>query len=108
MIQNEDIEQVRDILTDTSITHIAVRADRALKKLDELLQQQSPVIATADCPHDVAELFLNRFNEVRKAVNTRDMSYAQFPRIGTEAMIELVTRREVLQWVLEMLNITEK
>jgi hypothetical protein len=108
MIQNKDIEQVRDILTDTSIIHIAVRADRALKKLDELLQQQSPVIATADCPHDVAELFLNEFHRVHGAVKRRDWSEAQFPRIGDEAVIELVTRREVLQWVLEILNITEK
>jgi hypothetical protein len=64
-------------------------------------------IQSADCPHDVAELFLKEFNRVRKAINTRDLSEAQFPRVGDEAMIELVTRRDLMQWVLEMLNVNE-
>jgi hypothetical protein len=57
-------------------------------------------VILADCPTDVAELFLKEFN-------TRDLSEAQFPRVGAEAMIELVTRRDLMQWVLEMLNVDE-
>jgi hypothetical protein len=61
----------------------------------------------ADCPTDVAELFLKEFNRVNTAIKKNDMSEAQFPRIGIEAAIELHTRRDMMQWVLEMLNIQE-
>jgi hypothetical protein len=64
-------------------------------------------VILADCPTDVAELFVKEFNRVNKAINTRDLSEAQFPRVGAEAMIELVTRRDLMQWVLEMLNVDE-
>lgn len=62
---------------------------------------------TADCPQEIVDLFQKEYRRVNKAINTRDLSEAQFPRVGVEAMIELVTRRDVMQWVLEMLNACE-
>lgn len=59
----------------------------------------------ADCPAEVADLFRKEFNRVSTAIKNNDMSQAQFPRVGDEARIELHTRRDVMQWVLEMLNV---
>jgi hypothetical protein len=99
MIHPKELEGIRDSLLDSNVTHVAIRVNDVLNKIDAILAENERF--------DVAKLFVDRFNEVNKAVNTRDLSAAQFPRVGAEAMIELVTRRETLQWVLEMLNISE-
>ena len=57
---------------------------------------------------DFKELLLNHFNDTVKAVKEGDLSKAQFPRIGEVAMVELQTRADVLQWVIEMLPETQQ
>lgn len=48
-------------------------------------------------------LFEQRLAEVTGALSRGDLSVATFPRVGTEARIELSSRQAELQWVLEML-----
>lgn len=60
-----------------------------------------------DCTKEVAEIFVKRFNELNLAVNNDDLSEASFPLLGDEARIELVSKRDTLMWVLEMLNISD-
>lgn len=62
---------------------------------------------TADCPQEIVDLFQKEYRRVDKAIRTGDYSEAQFPRVGAEAAVELHTRRDVMQWVLEMLNACE-
>lgn len=49
------------------------------------------------------QLIETRLREVSKAVTENDLSQAQFPRTGETALIELLTRRDVLTWVIEMM-----
>ena len=58
-----------------------------------------------DCSDWVAGVFKKEYERVANAIKNKDLSEATFPRVGEEAVIELITRREVMQWVLEMLNI---
>jgi hypothetical protein len=62
---------------------------------------------TPDCPPDIVALFQKEYRRVDTAIKKGDMSEAQMPRVGIEAAIELHTRRDVMQWVLEMLNACE-
>lgn len=61
-----------------------------------------------DCTQESADILLKRFNELTKAVREDNLSEASFPLVGDEARIELVSKRDTLQWVLEMLNIREE
>lgn len=45
--------------------------------------------------------------DLDRALRRGDLSKAQFPRTGAEAQIELATRRDTLQWVLEMIPIPD-
>ena len=57
---------------------------------------------------DLRNLFLTHFEEASKAYLDRDLSKAAFGRTGEAAMVELETRSQTLQWVLEMMNIPGK
>lgn len=57
---------------------------------------------------DFAHLVLSQFEKAKTAYLGRDLSQAQFPRTGEEAMIELEVRAETLQWVVEMAGLTGK
>lgn len=50
------------------------------------------------------ELFESRLREITEALVKGDLSLTQFPRTGSEAYIELKTKQETLQWVLEMMS----
>ncbi len=52
---------------------------------------------------EAVHLFEKRFAELVTALKNNDLSLAQFPRVGNLARLELVTRQETIQWVLEML-----
>lgn len=58
-----------------------------------------------DCSQENANLFLKRFTELSTAFKNQDPSYATFPRLGTDAMIEIQSKMETMVWVLDMLNI---
>ncbi len=49
------------------------------------------------------DLFEKRLSEVTGALSRGDLSGATFPRVGSEARVELSARQAELQWVLEML-----
>lgn len=48
-------------------------------------------------------LFEQRLTEITSALSRGDLSGATFPRVGSEARIELSARQAELQWILEML-----
>ena len=52
---------------------------------------------------DFRNLLMARFADSKAAVDEGNVGKAQFPRAGSEAMIELTTRMETLNWVIEML-----
>ena len=62
----------------------------------------------ADCTKESADILLKRFHQLTKAVAEDNLSEASFPLVGDEARIELISKRDTLQWVLEMLNIQEE
>ncbi|MDF2461949.1 MAG: hypothetical protein K0Q43_184 [Ramlibacter sp.] len=63
-------------------------------------QEQLRLIARAA---EALTLFEAQFKKLNHALHTGDLSLATFPRTGTDALIELTSRRAELQWVLEML-----
>jgi len=52
--------------------------------------------------HWSKDLFEKELAKFRDALNSDDLSVAQFPRVGDDARVELDTRVNVLNWVLEM------
>ena len=50
------------------------------------------------------QLFESKFNQLVAEFNSGDLSSALFPRIGSDAVIEITTRISTLQWVLEMIG----
>lgn len=60
-----------------------------------------------DCAKEASDILVARFNQLQKAVENDDLSQASFPLLGDEARIELVSKRDTLMWVLEMLNISD-
>lgn len=60
-----------------------------------------------DCTKEASDILVARFNKLKKAVEDDDLSQASFPLLGDEARIELLSKRDTLMWVLEMLNISD-
>lgn len=60
-----------------------------------------------DCSPENVALFQKEYRRVNNAIKNNHLNEAQFPRLGNDALIELHTRRDVMQWVLEMLNACE-
>lgn len=50
-------------------------------------------------------LIESRFQEYKTAFVNSDWSLATFPRTGEAAFIEILTKIETLQWVLEMCTV---
>lgn len=61
-----------------------------------------------DCEKEVADILLARFNELQLAVKEDDLSKASFPLTGEFARLELLSKRDTMMWVLEMLNISDE
>jgi hypothetical protein len=71
--------------------------------IGELLAQDTSAVDKKARYDEAHSLFEKVHGEVQKAIQQGDLSGAQFPRFGHEAMIELTTRQSQMQWVLEML-----
>ncbi len=100
-----------ELLGDTSSAdraHDPVAADRQMEVAKQLLKDiraprqalSQPILADFKRAHD---LFEAQFAGLNGALSRGDLSLAQFPRVGTEAQIELTARQSQLQWVLEIL-----
>ena len=61
-----------------------------------------------DCTKESADILLKRFHQLTKAVAEDNLPEASFPLTGEYARLELISKRDTLQWVLEMLNIREE
>lgn len=61
-----------------------------------------------DCTQESADILLKRFKDLTEAVRTDNLPEASFPLTGNAARLELISKRDTLQWVLEMLNIQEE
>lgn len=61
-----------------------------------------------DCTKEVAEIFIARFKQLDLAVKEDDLSKASFPLTGEFARLELLSKRDTIMWVLEMLNISDE
>lgn len=70
----------------------------------EAAKKQSYFVVDGDLPN----LLLKAFEKASQAYLNRDMSEATFGRVGEAAMVELETRSQTLQWVLEMMNVPGK
>ena len=53
-------------------------------------------------PAQAKELFEKRFAKLIEALRTGDLSEASFPLVGDEARLQLQSKVDTLQWVLEM------
>lgn len=54
---------------------------------------------------DLAHLMLDQFEKAAKAYAKQDLSAAQFLRTGEAALVEIQTRAETMQWVVEMMSL---
>ena len=65
--------------------------------------ETKPAVGLAEQLLQAHKLLEDEHLAIDSALRRGDLSKAQFPRVGTEAQIELAARRDTLHWVLEML-----